>query len=100
MQAITTGTTTQHDGYSITEMGTVKLGRSTYKVQAHNSISVISGEMKSELQLTGPRGALYTLQETRRPGVYAPINLMSGPMKRHGNQVFVTVLGDLIEETN
>ena len=93
MQTITPGTTTQHDNYAITDMGTVKIGRTSYRVETLHSAS------GDELTIKGPRGALYLLRETRRPGVFRPVGLMSGPMVRHGNPVYLTIVGDLIEQT-
>ncbi|MDO5663418.1 MAG: hypothetical protein Q4G40_12035 [Brachybacterium sp.] len=93
MNTITPTTTTQHDGYTITAMGTVQIGRTSYSVQ----IMHVAG-YAPDYQLVGPRGALYTLVETNRPGVYDVIGIMSGPMRRKGNQVRLALIGDLIEQ--
>lgn len=94
---MTPGETQHFDGYDLTPLGELKMGRSTYKIQ----VQTIFDERGAteDLQLVGPRGALYWLRETNRPGVYQPIGLMSGPMIRKGNPVYVTVLGNLMEVT-
>lgn len=96
MFTIEKGQTVQEDGYTLTDMGSMKIGRSTYKIQEQTSYYEDQDPIIS-LQLKGPRGALYILQETGRPGVYVPISIFSGPMIRSGNPVHLIILGNIIE---
>lgn len=96
MFTIERGNTVQHEGYTLTDMGTMKIGRSTYTIQEQTSYSP-DHEPVTSLHLKGPRGALYVLQANDQTGIYTPISLFSGPMIRKGNPVQLIILGNIIE---
>lgn len=48
--------------------------------------------------MKGSRGAYYTLHPLQdNPGSYIPVSLFSGPMVRQGNQMAITIIGDIAE---
>lgn len=81
--------------FTITDNGTVTLGRTTYTVETQ---TFDSG--RSITMLTGPRGAVYFLrgflgEDTGRRQV---ISFKSGqPLRVRGNEVRVLHIGDQIE---
>lgn len=99
MFTIERGDTTQYNGYTLTDMGTMNIGRSTYTIQEQTSY-YDNHEPITTLQLKGPRGALYILQEQGQTGVYIPMSLFSGHMVRKGNPVQLIILGNIIEVMN
>lgn len=77
-------------------VGHVTKGKTIYGVQEKITTSEEFGT-SSELLLSGPRGALYFLRNTNRPGVYLPHSVTGTHMKTQGNPAYLTVLGDVIE---
>ena len=96
MFTIERGNTVHHENFTLTELGTMNIGRSTYTVQEQTTYSE-DQKPRTTLQLKGPRGALYVLQENGQTGIYTPISLFSGPMIRKGNPVQLIILGNIIE---
>jgi hypothetical protein len=82
--------------YTVTEAGTITLGRTEYRVEVQTATS---GEVMNTW-LYGPRGATYFLRgflgtDTGRRQV---ISWKSGqPLRVRGNEVRVNILGGVIE---
>lgn len=87
----------QHDGYSIQDAGTIKLGRTTYKVE----IQRMDNDGEDITWLKGPRGGAYMLQPLdsfANNGIYRVRSFGSGAcLHVRGNEVRVVMLGNLIE---
>lgn len=96
----------QHDtaagsDYTIVELGEVKIGTTTYRVEEQR-YTATGGTMT---WLTGPRGATYFLRGfALRPGelddgVRQMISWRTGtPLRQRGNEVRVVQIGDVIEQ--
>lgn len=91
------GEIVQHDGYSLQEAGTIKLGRTTYTVKIQRN----DGYEEVTTWLHGPRGGAYLLQSISQlndTGIYRAMSLVSGKFLHvRGNEVRVLMLGNLIE---
>lgn len=91
------GEIVQHDGYTIQDAGTIKLGRTTYKVE----IQKMDSDGEDITWLKGPRGAAYMLQPLRmfdNNGIFRIQSFGSGSFLRvQGNEVRVVMLGNAIE---
>lgn len=91
------GEIVQHDGYTMQAAGTIKLGRTTYKVE----IQKMDSDGEDITWLTGPRGGAYMLHPLNpfdNNGVYRirPFN-SDGFLRVQGNEVRVVMLGNAIE---
>lgn len=90
------GEVTQHDGYTLQDAGTIKLGRTKYTVEIQNV-----DNCESTTWLKGPRGAAYILQPVnmlKDDGVRRIISFGSGaPLRVKGNEVRIVILGDIVE---
>jgi len=83
-------------GYTMTDAGTVTLGRTTYRVETQTMTE--TGNVGTWLY--GPRGAVYFLREYlgADDGLRQVISWKSGaPLRVRGNEVRVYLLGDVIE---
>lgn len=91
------GEIVQHEGYTMQDAGTIKLGRTTYKVE----IQKMDSDGEDITWLKGPRGAAYMLQPTSMlepTGVCRVRSFSSGaPLRVQGNEVRVVMLGNAIE---
>ncbi len=91
------GEIVQHDGYTLQDAGTIKLGRTTYEVE----IQKMDSDGEDITWLKGPRGAAYMLQPTsmlQPTGVFRVMSFASGSYLRvQGNEVRVVMLGNAIE---
>lgn len=91
------GEIVQHEGYTMQDAGTIKLGRTTYKVE----IQKMDSDGEDITWLKGPRGAAYMLQPTsmlKPTGVFRIMSFASGSYLRvQGNEVRVVMLGNAIE---
>lgn len=82
--------------YTVTEAGTVTLGRTTYRVEVQ---ARANGEVMTTW-LHGPRGAVYFLRGFLGAdnGLRQVISWKSGqPLRVRGSEVRVVILGDVIE---
>ena len=96
MNTITATTTEQHDGYTLSECGTITLGKTTYTVK----IQEIEETGSTIVWLHGPRGGAYFLREFlgQDNGVRQVISANSGaPLRVRGNEVRVIMIGNIIE---
>jgi hypothetical protein len=89
--------------YHMTELGSITLGSSTFRVESQTMHE--TGHVM--IHLHGSRGAVYFLREVwiRRNGVrvsegeFQVISWKSGKeLRQRGNEVRVTMIGDVIEE--
>lgn len=82
--------------YTMTDAGTVTLGRTTYRVETQTMTA--TGNV--ETWLHGPRGAVFFLREYlgADDGLRQVISWKSGaPLRVNGNEVRVYLLGNVIE---
>lgn len=89
-------TTAAGTDYTVTDAGTITLGRSTYRVEITDFHST-GGRM---VWLIGARGATYFLRAFAGAddGLRQVISWKSGtPLRQRGNEVRVIALGDVIE---
>ena len=88
------------DGYRMIECAPVKLGKTTYEVTIQR---YDENKYPDTIWLRGPRGAEYTLVPesiANETGRYRVISFRSGaPLRSKGNEIRVTLLGNIIEET-
>lgn len=91
------GEVIQHDGYTLQDAGTIKLGKTTFSVQLQKN----DGYDEIITWLNGPRGAAYTLEPVshiKDTGVFSVMSFKSGSFLRvQGNEVRVVMLGTVIE---
>lgn len=90
-----TQTPGQYD-YTLTDAPAVTLGKTTYAVQ----IQTMTMTGRTEVHLTGPRGAGYFLRGFlgKDDGLRQVISWKSGaPLRVRGNEVRVVAVGDVIE---
>lgn len=83
------------ESWTITDNGSITLGRTTYTAETQ---TFESG--RSQTMLTGPRGAVYFLREFlgEDTGLRQVISFKSGqPLRVRGNEVRVYHIGDQIE---
>lgn len=89
---------TDHGDHTVTDMGTIKIGRSNYKIEQVDYEATETHDEQTWLQLIGPRGTAYVLNEDlMQTGRFTPVSLFSGPMIRKGNRVEFIILGSIIE---
>jgi hypothetical protein len=88
--------TAANTGYTLTDGGTVTLGRTTYTVEIQDYLET-GGRM---VWLTGPKGGVYFLRAySNRNGHFQVIRWGSGAsLRSKGNEVTVYMLGDVIEQ--
>jgi hypothetical protein len=88
--------TAANTDYTLTDGGTVTLGRTTYAIEIQDHLTT-GGRT---VWLTGPRGASYQLRAySNRSGHYQVISFKSGqPLRNRGVEVTVYMLGDVIEQ--
>lgn len=82
--------------YTLTDGGTVTLGRTTYTVEIQDYLET-GGRM---VWLTGPRGAVYFLRAySNRNGHFQVISWSGSgnPLRSKGTEITVYMLGDVIE---
>lgn len=95
---ITPAEVIQEEDHTVTKMGVIKIGRSNYQIEQVNFPATEDKAAQQWLQLVGPRGTAYVLQENwQQTGIYTPISLFSGAMVRKGNAVKVIILGDVMQ---
>lgn len=98
----------QRDGYTLQQFAPITLGKTTYEVERQVStwVDSMDGKTKSSetIWLTGPRGASYFLRASIQSmtgtdsGMRQVVSWKSGqPLRVQGNEVRVTLLGDIIE---
>ena len=99
--SLSLGEITQHEGYTMQDAGTVKLGRTTFKVRIQQLDATDEFEGSTVTWLQGPRGGDYTLEPVshfNNTGIFRLLSFNSGSFLRvQGNELRVLMVGDLIE---
>jgi hypothetical protein len=95
--------TNTNTAYSITDLGTVTLGKTTYSVR---EMVYTNGNFESEVTLTGPRGAEYFLRPimslkdgryANHDGLFNAVSYKGSCLKDHGVDMKIIRVGDLME---
>lgn len=101
MNTITAKNIRVEDGYRMIECDSIKLGKTVYEVKIQEFDKKDENLTPSVTWLRGPRGGEYVLspESFEDTGRYRVISWATGaPLRVQGNEVRVTLLGDVIEE--